>query len=366
VASVRRIGKSKYEASIQIHGKQRRKVLPTREEAETWIVGMKRELIEWAVAAVIPKTFGEATYEYLAYKEVKGKKTVSDDRAILEHHLVPFFGSTTPVTQITAREIARFEQKRATELHKRLGRPVTVATINRQLAVLRSLLRLAKKWGYVREVPHFEMGREPEGRLRYLEREEAVRLLDACRQSRNALLWAIVTVALNTGMRRGEILGLEWDRVDFARGALLLEQTKSGRRREVPMNQAVYNALTSLPGRTESGPVFRGKNDQAWGTIATSFANALRRAKITDFRFHDLRHTFASWLVMDGATLQEVKELLGHRTLAMTLRYAHLAPDRLRDAVSRLDKVLGSSEDATGHISAAIGTRAIPIPGGCE
>jgi integrase len=347
MASIRRVGKGRFEASIQIERRrQRRKMFGTREEAEAWIEERQREKRDRLVlGGVTPKTLGAVAAEYLAYKASKGKRTVDEDRALLEHQLMPFFGPNTLVSEITAERIAAYEQYRATAQHPRLGRPLVTSTINRHLSVLRCLLRRARKLKYLREVPGFEMGREPEGRLRYLEYEEAVRLLDACRESRNQLLWTIVNLALNTGMRRGEILGLEWERVDFARGVLLLEQTKNGRRREVPMNQAVYDVLTSLPGRAESGPVFRGKNGEAWGTIATSFANALRRAKITDFRFHDLRHTFASWLVMDGATLQEVKELLGHRTLTMTLRYAHLAPDRLRDAVSRLDKVFALKEE---------------------
>jgi len=359
MASIRRVGKGRFEASIQTERRrQRRRIFGTREEAEAWIEERQRERRDRLVlGGVTPKTLAAVAAEYLAYKTVKGKRTVDGDRALLEHQLIPFFGPATLVSEITAERIAEYEQYRATAEHPRLGRPVGASTINRHLSVLRCLLRRAKKLKYLREVPDFEMGREPEGRLRYLEQEEAVRLLDGCRQSRNQLLWAIVTVALNTGMRRGEILGLQWERVDVARGVFVLEQTKNGRRREVPMNQAAYNALAALPGRAEFGPVFHGKNGEAWGTIATAFANALRRAKITDFRFHDLRHTFASWLVMDGATLQEVKELLGHRTISMTLRYAHLAPGMLRNAVSRLDKRFGTTEECAGHVSEAIGHR---------
>jgi integrase len=179
---------------------------------------------------------------------------------------------------------------------------------------------------------------EPQGRLRYLEQEETVRLLEACRASRYPYLFAIVTVALHTGMRQGEILGLTWDRVDFARGVLLLEITKSGKRREVPMSQAVYTVLSTRSGPRE-GLVFAKADGQAWGRLSTAFATALRRAKITAFRFHDLRHTCASWLAMSGRPLLEIKELLGHAEISMTMRYAHLAPGRLREAVGVLDRV---------------------------
>ena len=195
-------------------------------------------------------------------------------------------------------------------------------------------------------MPTIRLEREPEGRLRFLEKPEAVRLLDACqpydektlpRGSKNPWLSAIVTVALHTGMRRGEILGLTWERVDFARGVLQLEQTKSGRRREVPMNRAVDAVLASLAGPKAEGLVFRRKDGARWGGIRTAFARACREAKLDDFRFHDLRHTCAPWLVMQGRHLKEVQELLGHRTFAMTLKYTHLAEGRLREAVASPD-----------------------------
>ena len=103
------------------------------------------------------------------------------------------------------------------------------------------------------------------------------------------------------------------------------------------MNQPVYEVLAALPGEKSEGPVFRRRNGAAWGSIRTGFERACAAAKITDFRFHDLRHTCASWLVMRGRSLKEVQEILGHRTFSMTLRYAHLSPDRLRDAVSSLE-----------------------------
>src|SRR3989442_13124259 len=102
------------------------------------------------------------------------------------------------------------------------------------------------------------------------------------------------------------------------------------------MNEAVSKVLAALPGPKTEGPVFRKANGDGWGSIRTAFERACREAKIEDFRFHDLRHTCASWLIMAGRSLKEVQELLGHRPFAMTLRYAHLSPDRLREAVASL------------------------------
>lgn len=344
----------RYQYTLQVNGDQERRIFATKEEAEAALQDRQKEIREGRIHGVTPKPFAEMVEEYLAYKWGKGKRTVDKDAERLTVHMVPFFGPDTKTTEITAQRIAQYEQHRATAVNPRLKRTVVPATVNREVSILRCLLRLAKKWGYVREVPTFELAKESKGRLRFLEREEIQRLLDACRESQNPYLHAIVTIAVHTGMRLGEILGLTWDRVDFSRGVIVLVQTKGGEPRDVPMSMAVHEALSALRqeratggGKPPSGLVFCKSNGTAWGQIRTAFTVALRKARITKFRFHDLRHTCASWLVMDGASLMEVKELLGHADLKMTLRYAHLAPERLREAVGRLDRVFSGAEIAS-------------------
>jgi integrase len=119
------------------------------------------------------------------------------------------------------------------------------------------------------------------------------------------------------------------------------------------MNRAVYDALSGLPGAKEEGLLFRRKNGAAWGNIRTPFERACTVAKIHDFRFHDLRHTCASWLIMRGRSLKEVSELLGHREFSMTLRYAHLSPDRLRDAVASLEGLGARPAPGTADLDTA-------------
>jgi integrase len=170
--------------------------------------------------------------------------------------------------------------------------------------------------------------KEPQGRLRWLTQEEITRLLNACGKSRNKELRAAVVIALNTGLRLSEPLGLNWIFVDLSRGVIRLEIMKSGRRREVPLNDDSYRALVNLAPKVE-GRVFQTR------FIKTAYNNAVAIAKL-DVNFHTLRHTFASWAVMRGVTLKKLQELLGHSSLAMTMRYAHLAPEHLRTAVGRL------------------------------
>ncbi len=178
----------------------------------------------------------------------------------------------------------------------------------------------------VRKVKQLE---ENNKRLRYLTIEELQRLLGCC----SPHLKPIVLVSVNTGMRKGEILNLKWNQVDLRHNFILLDKTKNGERREIPINSTLKELFASMPRSLESECVFVDKNGKPYGNIKRGFHTALKKAGIRDFHFHDLRHTFASHLVMTGVDLPSVKELLGHKSLTMTLRYAHLSPGHKRKAV---------------------------------
>ncbi len=145
----------------------------------------------------------------------------------------------------------------------------------------------------------------------------------------------IVIVALNTGMRKGEILRLRWRDIDWTERTITILLTKTNEVRTVPMNEAVRQALGALKS-TEGEYVFSRDGVTPLGEIRKSFAAALQKAKIQEFRFHDLRHTFASHLVMRGCDLRTVQQLLGHKQIAMTMRYSHLSKAHLADAVEKL------------------------------
>jgi len=130
-------------------------------------------------------------------------------------------------------------------------------------------------------------------------------------------------------VRYSEVMGLTWEEgLDMTRGVIRLERTKSGRRREVPMRQAVYDLLAALP-EPHAGRLWPDES------IRTAFENAVEAAKVGELTFHDLRHSFASWFVMRGGSLQALREILGHRDIKLTLRYAHLAPGHLRDEIDK-------------------------------
>lgn len=171
-------------------------------------------------------------------------------------------------------------------------------------------------------------------RLRYLSKEECLTLISVCDKH----IKPIVITALNTGMRKGEILSLKWDNVDLKHGFILLDKTKNGDRSEIPINETLRATLAGIVRRLDLPYVFfNPETEKAFTNIPGSFNSALRRAGIKDFTFHDLRHTFASHLVMAGVDLTTIRELLGHKTLTMTLRYAHLAPSHKVKAVNILD-----------------------------
>ncbi|MCX5712952.1 MAG: site-specific integrase, partial [Candidatus Omnitrophica bacterium] len=168
---------------------------------------------------------------------------------------------------------------------------------------------------------------------RYLEREEIDKLLNNCCEH----LKPIVIVALHTGMRKGEILGLKWHDIEIKRNIIHLHDTKNGESREVPMNEIVQKTVIGVLKNPESQYVFCNKDGKPYGNVRKSFFTALTKAGIIDFRFHDLRHTFASQLVMSGVDLNTVRELLGHKSIEMTLRYSHLSPDHKKRAVDILN-----------------------------
>jgi integrase len=151
----------------------------------------------------------------------------------------------------------------------------------------------------------------------------------------------MIWFTLNTGMRQGEILNLQWQDVDFARGVLMVMQSKNGTRRTIPLNATVYELLAAKQATTGAarGPVFRTPlgNELQVRYLVREFCEARDRAGIPDFRFHDMRHTFATRLVQRGVDLYKVQRLLGHKTSLMTQRYAHHSPESLREGVNVLD-----------------------------
>ena len=207
------------------------------------------------------------------------------------------------------------------------------STVNRDIAVLKRLFNLAMDWNLVDKNPlkKAALFRVEEKLMRVLTPDEELRLIEAAAPHFRPL----IIVAINTGMRRGELLGLHWEQVDLQTGTIAVEHSKSGRVRHIPINKTAMETLNELPG-PRAGHVFHYRGLPIKDT-KTAFKGAVRRAKIPHCRFHDLRHTFATRLVLAGVDLATVKELMGHASISTTMRYAHPSPPHKRDAVARLE-----------------------------
>lgn len=220
------------------------------------------------------------------------------------------------------------------------------STVVRYLAALSHALSIAcKEWGWIDESPMGKVSkpREPRGRIRFLSDDERSVLLNACKSSNNRLLYPVVVLALSTGMRQGEIMSLRWEQVDLFKGRILLHHTKNGERRAIPLRGLALQLIKELqnPQYRDIGLLFPSKRNPSKPVdLRFAWEQALEKAGITDFRFHDCRHSCASYLLMNGASLAEISEVLGHKTLAMVKRYSHLSEMHSAGVIERMNNAV--------------------------
>ena len=286
------------------------------------------------------KTFDEMMAKYLD-EHVSQKASARSYRGYVKNLLGFFSGSL--VAEINPPMINDYKVKR-----RKHG--VSPATVNREMAVLKNAFNKAlKEWEWVKENPatKVSMEKEPPGRVRYLTDEEFERFHDACAD----WLKPIVMVARHTGMRRENILSLRWEQVDMGRRMVILEHTKNGEHHGIPLNDTMFELFKRLSKvrHINSSYVFCKPDGKRYVEVKGAFGRAVERAGIKDFKFHDLRHCFASALVQRGADLYEVQRLLGHKSHAMTQRYAHLSRENLRAAVLKLDAMDSEKSTKIAH-----------------
>lgn len=216
---------------------------------------------------------------------------------------------------------------------------VSAHSVQKELNVLKHLLRLAVEWEIIPFQPAqgIKSPKVPAGRVRYLQPTELRALIEAC----PPWLEAIVALAVSTGMRRSEVLGLRWLDVDLLNDRLILPQTKNGDGRIIYLNKSAQGVLRSLSFDAETKSTDKVFPDITPDQVSSAFRRVCRAVNVVNFRFHDLRHTAASWLRMQGADIHTVAQLLGHKDLRMAARYQHLSPGFLADAVGKLDAVFG-------------------------
>lgn len=322
-------------------GKRRRKFFPLKKDAEAYlgkVVSAKREGRYHDVFDVKKETlvtFNELADEYV--KNFGGQRSFEGFKRHVVKDLREVFGDKR-LSEIIYLELETYRNRRK-DTPTKAGKPRTDASVNRDMAILGHMLSKAVEWGMLETSP-FKKGKrlmfkENNHRLRFLTDAEVEALLRAC----SPHLRPIVEVALLTGMRRGELFGLKWEQI--RNGFIYLTETKSGKARQIPINDRLAEVFKEVRrgNQLKSPYVFCGPDGKRFFEVKRSFASACRRAGLEDFRFHDLRHTFASHLVMNGVGLKAVQELLGHADIKMTMRYAHLSQAHLKEAVAVLNNL---------------------------
>lgn len=303
-------------------------------------------------------TFAEVAAEFLLASQQK--RTLEDIQRRVGR-LYDHFGPDIVMEELAGKDVREFIAARQLD-------GVKPATINRELSDLSAMINHAieqLEWPMSNPVRGRKL-KEPEGRVRWITHSEADRLVATAKTQRSGERLAdFILLGLNTGARMNELLKMSWSRVDFNNALLHLEgeDNKSAKRRSVPLNDAATAALKrrwmwvskTCP---HSEWVFAKTDGERLGCIREGFKSACKTARIKNFRIHDLRHTCASWMVSEGVPLMDVKEVLGHSTIKMTEKYAHLAPHRARDAVNQLHhratgirpvEVAQSSQTQSGH-----------------
>ncbi len=262
-------------------------------------------------------------------------------QSILKAHLVPFFGRKK-LGAIGSRDIERYKAEK-------IAQQLKAKTINNQLTVLRRALQTAKEWGLIAACPEMKQLKKQPSKYDFLTREESQQLLDAV----SGFWHDMILMALETGLRFGELTALTWEDVDFATGELTIRQayargvlgsTKSNRIRQVPMSDSVLQLLSRRV--KQRGLIFPGMNGEylRQNRSMRTLKKICEKAGIRAVGWHTLRHTFASHLVQQGANLLAVQALLGHTDIQTTMRYAHLNRTALHEAMRALNPQTSSGE----------------------
>ena len=349
MATIRKRGKY-YQLDYYAHGKRVRESAKTKKEAIGRLGTTTGEIRQgtYADRRSLRKTrMEDLVREY--FDKFRGR-SARTERMHLDTIEEYFRGKI--VSQISVFDVETFlHVRRDTPTIK--GKSRSAATVNREIGVLKRLINRAIEWNMARVNPVSKVKflPEPKGRLRFLTRDESKRLLECSPRH----LYPVVLTALETGMRRGEIFGMRWENVDLKNSDIFIPHTKNGHSRHVPISDRLRAVLVKLPRRIGTGYVFTGerrigKPGKPFNDMRPSFEKACMKAGIENFRFHDLRHTAASYLVMAGVPIRTVGEILGHKSMAMTERYAHLSPEHKLKAVNLLpDWSAGEDRSQTGH-----------------
>lgn len=355
-------GETFYRVRVRIQGlPEKQKTFKRMTDAKLWAQQTEAAIRRGEVTNVVTKTKGKTLSDVITRyrQEVLPHKAKSSQRAAesyLKHWDAALgkYGLSYLTPDLISAEVAKLAQAGDTRRKLKDGetppKPKSRKTQKLYRDMLGVLLKNAKAWGWTPQ--NLMDGVNPitnirDERTRFLSDEERARLLNACKASDNDYLFTVVVFALSTGARKSEILGLTLADVDLERGAAVFRNTKNGDTRAAPLARHLRELLADQIGKAEAlyaalpNPprthwLFPRRDGLAPMDIRKAWENARDAAQLEDFRFHDLRHSTASYLAMKGASLVEIAEVLGHRTLQMVRRYAHLSESHVKGLVESL------------------------------
>ena len=311
-------------------GRRRREKVGPNHELAVQVLGERLKRVtqekELGIRHIETMSFKDFSQKYLDTHAKPNKRSWERDQIIIDKHLVPFFKDRF-VTEITAEDIEKYKVKRSGMVSK--------STVNRELDCVKTMFAKAVEWGNANEnvTQNVRDFRVDNKKTIFLELEELEAFLNACPK------WfrSIMDAYLNTGLRKSELLNLKWSDIDRKTRIIQVLKTKGGKMLHLHINAPMEKILKSIPRHISSDYVFCQRSGKPWKDLRGSLKAALKKAGIEKkVTLHPLRHTFASHLVMAGEDLYTVSKLLGHSSLEMTQRYAHLTPKHKAEAVDRL------------------------------
>ena len=339
-----------------IKGKRiRRKIGPDKETAELVEKDLKVKAAKGEHLGIMEERkvyFKDFAQKYLEWAQTnKSPTTYARDETTVHKHLIPFFKGKY-LASITPRHLEEYKTHRAGKVQPR--------TVNRELDTLNSLLSRGVEWGDIRVHPgkgvkKLKFQKRPPT---YLTTEQLEQLLEVCEDH---YLYTFIVLGAYTGMRKGELLRLEWPDVNFNRREIIVRKAKNNDFRAINMNPLVWDALKQHPRHIKSKVVLARPDGEPYQDLRTGFEKALKAAELPRIRIHDLRHSFASNLVASGISLAVVQELMGHKDIQTTMVYAHLGPNLKQAAVDSL--VRYSQDMVTEPNGTQQKNRAIHLPG---
>ena len=343
-------GTKSYRAEVRLKGyPAQRATFQRKTDAKKWVQDTEsaiREGRHFKTVEAKKHTFGDLVDRYV--KDVLPKKPKQAAKQKMQLEWWKDKMGDYVLADITPALIVQYRDELASgETYRHTQR--SPATIVRYLAALSHAFTIAvKEWQWLDDSPTRKVTKptEPRGRVRFLDDEERTMFLQSCQNSNHPWLYPCVILALSTGMRHSELMGLKWQDISLKDGYLILHQTKNGERRRVPLSGLGLSLLKehNKVRRIDTPLVFPSdKNPQKPIDLRWHFEKAVERAGIDDFHWHDLRHCAASYLAMDGASLASIAEILGHKTLAMVKRYAHLSDAHVSSVVASMNaKIFGA------------------------